>query len=145
MAIILGSKPIIDTKKYNDYAVGITLPLQIGNTAFNQSFTTAEQVKTNIKSLLLTKKYERVMQPGLGSGLQELLFEPDTGNLAQKIEETINSSINKWLNFVTIEQIDVNQSNDLKDKNTVNVSIKFRIGNNVNLESLDFSVQSQSV
>jgi hypothetical protein len=144
MAIILGSKLVKDTKTYNDYAIGITLPIQITNTAFNQSFTTAEQVKSNIKSLLLTKKYERLMQPGLGSGLQELLFEQNDANLASKIESTINESINKWLNFVTIEEVNIQQSNELRDSNCVNVSIKFRIGNNVSLESVSFSVQSQS-
>ena len=37
MAIVLGQKLVQDTKKFDDYAIGITLPIQIGNTAFNQS------------------------------------------------------------------------------------------------------------
>jgi phage baseplate assembly protein W len=102
MAIVLGQKLVKDTEKYNDYAIGITLPIQIGNTAFNQSFTTIEQTKSNIKNLLLTKKYERLMQPNLGSGMQELLFEMNDEDLAQKIEDTINSSMETWLPFVTI-------------------------------------------
>ena len=40
MAIVLGQKLVQDTKKYEDYAIGISLPIQIGNTAFNQTFTT---------------------------------------------------------------------------------------------------------
>ena len=85
MAVILGQKPVQDTKEYEDYAIGITLPISISNTAFAQSFTTLEQVKTNIKSLLLTKKYERVMQAQLGSGLQEVLFEFNDDELAEEI------------------------------------------------------------
>jgi hypothetical protein len=50
MAIILGSKLVNDTKEFNDYAVGISLPIQIGNTAFNQKLTTEDEVKTNIIS-----------------------------------------------------------------------------------------------
>jgi hypothetical protein len=142
MAIVLGSKVVKDTKTYNDYAIGITLPIQIGNTAFNQSFTTAEQVKSNIKSLLLTKKYERVMQPQLGSGLQELLFEQNNDDLADRIETTINESMNTWLPYVTIEQVDIQQTNEMKDTNTVMVSLKFRIANGINLESLTFNVQA---
>jgi hypothetical protein len=34
MAIILGKKPIIETKEYEDYAVGLSLPIQITNVAF---------------------------------------------------------------------------------------------------------------
>ena len=75
MAIVLGQKLVQDTEKYEDYAIGISLPIQIGNTAFNQTFTTNEQIKSNVKNLLLTKKGERVMQPNFGSGLQELLFD----------------------------------------------------------------------
>ncbi len=39
MAVLLGNKIVKDTESYNDYAIGISLPIQIGNTAFNQSFT----------------------------------------------------------------------------------------------------------
>ena len=69
MAVLLGQKMVKDTIAYNDYAIGITLPLQIGNNAFNQSFKTIDQVKTNIKNLLLTKIKERVMQPELDKAL----------------------------------------------------------------------------
>ena len=142
MAIVLGQKLVKDTEKYNDYAIGITLPIQIGNTAFNQSFTTIEQTKSNIKNLLLTKKYERLMQPNLGSGMQELLFEMNDADVAEKIENVINSSMETWLPFVTIEDISIEQTNELKDTNQLNVSLKFRIENNVNLETLSFNIQA---
>jgi phage baseplate assembly protein W len=141
MAIVLGSKIVKDTKEYNDYALGISLPIQIGDVAFNQTFQTIDQVKTNIKSLLLTKKFERLMQPELGSGLQEILFEPADDEIATKIEDTIVSTISKWLPYVTIQQINVDTKNELKDKNEVDVSIKFTVGNSTNLESITFTVQ----
>lgn len=140
MAIVLGQKLVQDTKKYQDYAIGITLPIQIGNTAFNQSFTTAEQVKSNIKNLLLTKKGERVMQPEFGSGLQELLFEFNDDDLAEKIETTITEALEQWLPYVTAEQIDIEQTNDNKDKNLVNVSIAFSILNTPDLNTVSFTL-----
>ena len=140
MAVVLGQKKVVDTKEYEEYAIGVTLPLQIGNTAFNQSFKTADQVKTNIKSLLLTKRYERVMQPLLGSGLQELLFEFNDNELADKIETTINDSLQQWLPYVSVEKIEIEQTNDNKDRNIVYVSISFRIGDTINLENLSFTV-----
>lgn len=141
MAIVLGSKIVKDTKEYNDYALGISLPIQIGDVAFNQTFKTIDQVKTNIKSLLLTKRFERLMQPELGSGLQEILFEPADDEIATKIEDTIVSTISKWLPYVTIQQINVDTKNELKDKNEVDVSITFTVGNSSNLESITFTVQ----
>lgn len=140
MAIVLGSKPVTDLKQFNDTAIGITLPLQIGSTAFNQSFQTTEQVKTNIKSLLLTKRKERVMQPFLGSGLHELVFDFNDEELSAKIEEVITSTLAKWLPYVSVDTIDIEQTNYLKDTNRVNISIKFKIGDSIGLNQITFTI-----
>ena len=51
MAIVLEKKFVIDEQ---DKSVGITLPLTKGNNGyFDVSYTTKEQIKTNIKSLIL--------------------------------------------------------------------------------------------
>ena len=140
MAIVLGQKLVQDTKKYEDHAIGITLPIQIGNTAFNQSFTTYEQAKSNIKNLLLTKKGERLMQPNFGSGLQELLFDFNDDLLSTKIEETITTALETWLPYVVVQQINVQQSNDNKDRNTVGISISFNIRNTPQLNTVSFKI-----
>jgi phage baseplate assembly protein W len=140
MAIVLGQKLVQDTKKYEDHAIGITLPIQIGNTAFNQSFTTYEQAKSNIKNLLLTKKGERIMQPNFGSGLQELLFDFNDDTLSEKIEETITTSLENWLPYIVVQQINVNQSNDNKDKNTIGITISFNVRNSPELNTVSFKI-----
>jgi phage baseplate assembly protein W len=140
MAIILGRKSVKDTAEFNDYAYGITLPIQIGNTAFNQAFTSFEQVRSNIKNVLLTKRFERVMNPDFGSGLQELLFQQNTEILTSDIEDVIRESVDRWLPYVTIESVDVNSTNELKDLNRLDVSISFRVSNNPNLESVTITL-----
>jgi phage baseplate assembly protein W len=140
MAIVLGQKLVQDTAAFQDYAIGITLPIQIGNTAFNQSFTTKEQVSSNIKNLLLTKKGERLLQPNFGSGLQELLFDFNDDRLASKIEEVITESITNWLPYVDIKQIDVGESNENKDRNQVEISITFGVANTPDLNQVTFTV-----
>jgi phage baseplate assembly protein W len=141
MAVVLGRKIVKDLEQFNDTAIGITLPLQITNTAFNQSFQTIDQVRTNIKSLLLTKRRERVMQPFLGSGLTELLFEQNDEELEERIENTIVQSLQNWLPYVVIDTIIIEQSNELKDRNRVEVSITFRINGNPTLETVTFNVE----
>jgi uncharacterized protein len=140
MAIILGRKLVKDTVEYNDYAYGITLPIQIGNTAFNQSFTSFEQAKTNIKNVLLTKKLERVMNPDFGSGLQELLFQMNDEILLSDVDSVIRESVERWLPYVSIDSIDINSSNELKDLNKLEVSISFRVSNNPNLDNITITV-----
>ena len=141
MAVELGSKIVKDTKSFDDYAIGISLPLQFSNNTFSQTFKTIEQVKSNIKNLLLTKRGERVLQPEFGSGLQELLFEQNVDDFEERIETTINDSIEKWLPYVTVEEIDIEATDELKDRNRINVSLKFRVGNDVNLNELTFTAQ----
>jgi phage baseplate assembly protein W len=80
------------------------------------------------------------MQPQLGSGLQELLFEQNDDTLADRIEEEINNTIELWLPFVNVEQINVEQTDYLKDTNTVNVNISFTIGNNPQLSNVTFNI-----
>ena len=129
-----------DTKKYEDYAIGISLPIQIGNTAFNQTFTTNEQIKSNVKNLLLTKKGERVMQPEFGSGLQELLFDFNDDTLSGKIEDAITAALEQWLPYVTVEQIDVESTSNNRDNNLVNVSVTFGLLNQVDLNTVSFTI-----
>lgn len=140
MAVVLGSKNVKDTDEYKNFAIGISLPIQITDTAFQQTFTTTEQIKSNIKNLLLTKKGERVLQPELGSGLHEILFEFNNDDYASRIEDTIEDTLQQWLPFVTVEDIEIEQTDFLKDTNRVNVSITFRIGENVGLENVTFTV-----
>jgi hypothetical protein len=140
MAIVLGSKLVKDTVTYNDYAIGITLPIQITNTAFNQSFTTREQVSSNIKNLLLTKKGERLMQPEFGSGLQEILFEPIDEDTQLRIENEIEKTMSRWLPYIAIDEINVDISDNLRDNNTINVSLSFSVADNMDTDTVTFSL-----
>ena len=142
MAVILGKKLVIDSKQFEDYAIGITLPIQIGNTAFNQSFITADQVKSNIINLLLTKRFERLMQPEFGSGIQELLFNMNDEMFADNLENTIVDTLSKWLPYVNVETINIQQSNEFKDNNKVEVSVSFRVSDTQVLDTVTFNVQT---
>ena len=141
MAVELGRRIVKDTVAYKSYAIGVTLPLQFGDSTFEQSFQTKDQAKSNIKNLLLTKRGERILQPQFGSGLQSLLFEPNVDDLEGRIEDTINDSLKQWLPYVTADEINIESTDELRDNNKINVSIKFKIGDDINLETLTFTVQ----
>ena len=113
MAYELNQKIVIDTEEFNNFAVGITLPIQRGNDGyFAQSFRTFDQVRSNLKNLLLTKKGERILQPEFGSGLHDLLFNPATEKFEEDLETTINDSVAKWLPYVIVEDINVDISKE---------------------------------
>ena len=142
MAYVVGKKIVKDTKDFDSYAYGLTLPLKRGvNGFFEQSFTSIEQAKSNIKNLLLTKKGERIMQPEFGTGLRRLLFEPIDDTFEDKVKETITKNVSFWLPYVSIKSIDIEMTDELRDKNQVNLSLEFTVGNQIDLQEVTFTVQ----
>ena len=125
MARLLEKKFLVDEQ---DKSVGVTLPLRKGNNGyFEVSYTTKEQIKSNIKALLLTEKGERLMQPTFGSDLRKCLFEPMTSNLDSIIEDSITEAINTWMPYVTIESIVYDTDNTLKDRNRIDLELKYSL------------------
>lgn len=142
MAYEIGQKLVKDTTEYNNYAYGITIPIQRGNTGyFNQAFTSFEQAKSNLRNLLSTKQGERVMQPLFGTGLHALLFEPMTDVFEEKLQTTITESVNYWLPYINIDDIDILMTDEMKDRYTAEMNIKFTIGTNIDVQEITFTIQ----
>ena len=142
MAYELNQKIVIDTEEFNNFAVGITLPIQRGNDGyFAQSFRTYDQVRSNLKNLLLTKKGERILHPEFGSGLHDLLFQPATEKFEEDLETTINKAVSKWLPYIIVEDINVDISKEQTDNNQAKVSLKFKQEGDQKLDTLTFLVE----
>ena len=142
MAYELNRKIVIDTEEFNNYAVGITLPIQRGEDGyFRQSFRTFDQVRSNLKNLLLTKKGERIFQPTFGSGLHDLLFNPATEKFEEDLENTINDAVAQWLPYIIVEDINIDISKEMTDNNQAKVSLKFRQEGDQTLDTLTFLVE----
>ena len=143
MAYIIGNKILKDSDPTLQHvAYGITLPVRRGsNGFFAQAFTSYDQAKSNIANLLSTKKGERVMQPEFGSGLQSVLFEPMGGDFEKLLEDTITESVGFWLPYINVDQIDVSMTDEMKDKNTAEISITFSVGNQIETDMVTFTIQ----
>ena len=59
----------------------------------------------SIKGLLLTRRGERPFQPDLGSGLQNLLFEPMDYGSAALIKKEITETLNRYEPRVSITRL----------------------------------------
>jgi phage baseplate assembly protein W len=141
MAIVIDKKNTLDLSENDRVAIGITLPLQKGsNGYFAQSFQTKDQVKANIKNLILTNKGERLMQPDFGTDLYDVLFNPSTDELEQRIQDSIEDAIAQWMPYINIVEIFVDQNNTNIDSNIFAVSLKYQIGGQQTLETVTFNV-----
>ena len=142
MAYVLNKKLVRDTADFNDYAYGILLPVQRGETGyFRQGFESYEQAKSNLKNLLLTRRGERIMQPEFGSGLHELLFEQLTDDLEERLQETIENTVGYWLPYINIESVDIKMTDEMKDNNRADMTIVFKVGTDINTNEITFTIQ----
>jgi len=110
--------------------IGFKLPVQFDNDAM--TLDTLEAIKVNLKCLISTETGERLMQPTLGARLKRFLFEPFSGDMVTEIKAVIHESINLWLPFLNITNIQVNMSNisDGESFNTLDITIDFNLKRN---------------
>ena len=142
MAYVIGRKVVKDTEKeFDSFAYGIVSPTKRGDVFFEQTFTSYDAAKSNLRNLLLTAKGERVMQPEFGTGLHDLLFEPFDDEYESKLEETITQSVGFWLPYINIDSIEVDMSNEMKDKHMANMTVKFSVGDSIETNELTFTVR----
>ena len=120
----LSKKPFIDDRNER-VAIGIDLPFRKANTKhgwFSSTETTIEAVKNNIRNLVNTHKGERLLQPNIGLDMRKFLFQQMNEDLLFQIEQDISDTINFWLPFVKIENINIQEI-----KNTIRANIIFKI------------------
>jgi phage baseplate assembly protein W len=123
-----------------DVFIGVSLPLDYGSQGFfNKTRTTLEQTRSNIRNLLLTIKGERLGNPTFGSDLMRIIFDQDAGDIGDRIEEAIRTSISEWLPYVTVEQVET--VTDERNPNLLNVSINFTIDIDQRVEQLDLNLK----
>ncbi len=89
--------------------IGITLPIQNGNSGFfDQSFDTLTQIKNNIINLLNTRQGERRFQPTFGTRLWNLVFEQNQDTLREQAINIVSEDIASWIPNVTVNDITAN-------------------------------------
>ncbi len=103
--------------------IGLSFPLGRDNgRLFSRTKTLKEQARHNLRNLLLTNLGERPGQPEFGTRLLEQVFEFGE---QEGIEEAINVAVEKWLPYISINEVVVNS--DYRNPNKVNVEIKFSV------------------
>lgn len=67
-----------------------------------------EHIRDLIEQFLFTNHGERVNRPDFGSGLLQLVFAPDSPELAATLQFTIQAGLQRWLgDMIEIQGLDV--------------------------------------
>jgi len=95
-----------------------------GPGVFRSTYSTQEQIKSNLINLLLTNKGERVFNPEFGADLKKIIFEGVTEETSELIRELISSNVNIFMPEIAINNVDVVLN---PDYNSINITVSYRI------------------
>jgi phage baseplate assembly protein W len=106
-------------------AVGVSIPFS-AQAVFNSTYTTLDQIKSNIINYILTDKGERVFIVNFGSSLRRYVFENSNLENSTLLQQTLKTELQANFPNVQFNQISVTPN---YDENTIDISIVYTIYN----------------
>jgi phage baseplate assembly protein W len=82
--------------------VNLALPLSFDHRGRTAESADERYVRDLIEAVLFTSPGERVMRPEFGSGVSQLLFQPNSPELASTTEMLVQGALTQWLNELII-------------------------------------------
>ena len=121
MAIRIANKNPLEVSKRT--AIGVSIPFNATD-VFNSTYTTVDQVKSNLINFILTNKGERLFDPTFGGNLRASLFEPDSS--FDSVAARLETEIYAYVPNIIIKNIEIIP---ISDQNIVNISLSYSINN----------------
>jgi len=127
MAYLVRNVDILDLQPST--GVGIKIPFD-GQTGVNTTYTTKDAIKSNLLNFLLTGKRERVMNPGFGSGLRDVIFQPLTDELIDQVESLILGGIDTFFPTVIVNDLNIQL---IPQESIISITLNYSV-QNTNIE-----------
>jgi len=71
----------------------------------------ADHIRDMIEQFLFTNTGERVNRPDFGSGLLQMVFAPNSSELAAALQFTVQAGLQRWLgDLIAVERLEVTNS-----------------------------------
>ena len=102
-------------------AIGVALPFNAPG-VFKSTFTTKDQIKSNLVNLLLTSTGERIMNPNFGTYLKKFLFEGITDSNLESLKDNLLNSISIYIPDITVTNIIITPNTDY---NSIDLNIDY--------------------
>jgi uncharacterized protein len=88
--------------------MNVGFPIRFDHRGRTAESIDARYVRELIEVVLFTAPGERVMRPDFGSGVSQLLFEPNSPELAGTTEMLVQSALTQWLGaLITVSGVRV--------------------------------------
>ena len=137
MAKVLPNKFVNDL--IDRQAIGVSIPFS-NSAVFNQTFTTADQIKSNLINYFLTNKGERILNPTYGGDLRNLLFEQITEETLNVLKQRLKTDIKNRFSVVEVKSLVINPQPNL---NIVNIVLTYNVLNLEN-EVIEINIENST-
>lgn len=104
-------------------AKNMDYPFHFDNRGRSAGTDDDEHVRDMIEQLLFTNPGERVNRPDFGSGLLQLVFAPNSPELAAALQFTLQAALQRWLGDV----IDVGRLEVSSEDATLRVELSYTV------------------
>ena len=88
--------------------VQVAFPYHLDDRHRTGTATADDHIRQMLELLLFTRPGERVNRPDFGCGLLDLLFGPNSPEVAAAVSVTITAAVGRWLgDLITLQSLDV--------------------------------------
>lgn len=103
--------------------MNIKFPFQFDNRGRTAEVDNDDHIRDMIEQVLFTSPGERVNRPTFGSGLMQLVFQPNSNELAATTQFLVQGALQQWLgDLIEVKEVQV-ESYD----STLQVSVNYTI------------------
>jgi phage baseplate assembly protein W len=85
--------------------MNIDFPFRFDNIGATAGAADEKHIRDMIEELLFTSPGERVNRPDFGSGLMQLVFAPNSPELAAALQFTLQAALQRWLGDLIVVQV----------------------------------------
>ena len=103
--------------------MNIDFPFHFDSRGRSASADDDDHIRDMIEQLIFTSPGERVNRPDFGSGLMQLVFAPNSPELAAALQFTMQAALDRWLGDV----IDVQSLEVTSDDSKLTVALSYAV------------------
>ncbi len=112
----------------------IDYPYRIDARGRTAGTSVEEHIRDLIEQLLFTNPGERVNRPDFGSGLLQMVFQPNSVELAASLQFTVQAALQQWLG----ERIAIEEVRVAGEDSKLLVTVRYRYPPDGELHTADF-------
>ena len=113
-------------RKVNEIPIGIKTPLRLGaanDGILSMHFSLRDQVRDNLRNLLLTNHGERLAMYDFGANLRAVLFDLSSDTFETDVMVNVKRAVGKWMPYVTLDTFEKTIDRG-QNQNVAKVNIK---------------------